>query len=106
MVFTGPRGGMVRRNNFNGTWHRARAAAGVPTLRFHDLRHLAATLAATTGATTRELMTRMGHASPRAALIYQHATRDRDLAIATALSDLRAAALLRLPERSSDTDAG
>ncbi|HUR17486.1 MAG TPA: hypothetical protein VMZ51_00940 [Acidimicrobiales bacterium] len=30
----------------------------------------------------------MGHASPRAALIYQHATRDRDAAIAAALSDL------------------
>jgi integrase len=66
MIFTGPRGGTVRRNNFHLTWHRARLAAGVPQLRFHDLRHLAATLAATTGATTRELMARMGHASPRA----------------------------------------
>nr|MDQ3640814.1 hypothetical protein [Actinomycetota bacterium] len=37
---------------------------------------------------TKELMARMGHSSPRAALIYQHATRDRDEAIATALSDL------------------
>lgn len=33
-------------------------------------------------------MARMGHLSPRAALIYQHATRDRDAAIARALSDL------------------
>ncbi|HSH58980.1 MAG TPA: hypothetical protein VK988_04930 [Acidimicrobiales bacterium] len=33
-------------------------------------------------------MARMGHSSPRAALIYQHATRDRDEAIASALSDL------------------
>ena len=29
----------------------------------------------------------MGHVSPRAALIYQHATRERDSAIAKALSD-------------------
>ena len=29
----------------------------------------------------------MGHASPRAALIYQHAIRERDIAIAGALSD-------------------
>jgi hypothetical protein len=28
------------------------------------------------GASLRELMTRMGHASPRAALIYQHANRE------------------------------
>ena len=33
----------------------------------------------------------MGHASARAALIYQHATRDRDAAIAAALSELIAA---------------
>jgi hypothetical protein len=33
-------------------------------------------------------MARMGQASPRAALIYQHATSDRDQAIASALSNL------------------
>ncbi len=32
-------------------------------------------------------MARMGHASARAALIYQHATMARDEAIAAALSD-------------------
>ena len=45
-------------------------------------------LAAATGASTKELMARMGHASMRAALIYQHATADRDQAIAAALSRL------------------
>ena len=60
----------------------------MPGVHFHDLRHLAATLAATTGATTKELMARMGHSSPRAALIYQHAVADRDQAIAEALSAL------------------
>jgi integrase len=54
----------------------------------HDLRHTGNTLAAGTGATLRELMTRMGHASSRAALIYQHATAERDRAIADALSEL------------------
>jgi hypothetical protein len=32
-------------------------------------------------------MTRMGHASPRAALIYQHATGERDRLIADALDE-------------------
>ncbi len=32
-------------------------------------------------------MARMGHASPRAALIYQHATQERDQAIAHALNE-------------------
>jgi integrase len=55
---------------------------------FHDLCHVGGTLAATTGARVKELMARLGHSSTRAALIYQHATRDRDKAIALALGDL------------------
>jgi hypothetical protein len=43
---------------------------------------------AVSGATTRELMARVGHASPAAALRYQHATEDRDTALAQALSGL------------------
>ena len=35
-----------------------------------------------------ELMARLGHSSTRAAMIYQHATRDRDEAIAKALGGL------------------
>jgi len=54
-------------------------------LHFHDLRHTGNTLAAATGASTRELMARMGHASAEAALRYQHATRERDDAIAAGL---------------------
>jgi hypothetical protein len=42
--------------------------------------------AAATGASTRELMSSMGHASPDAALRYQHATGERDKAIADALA--------------------
>ena len=33
-------------------------------------------------------MARLGHSSTRAAMIYQHATRDRDQAIAKALGGL------------------
>ncbi len=44
-----------------------------------------ATLAAATGATTKELMRRLGHSSPAAALLYQHAADDRDADIARAL---------------------
>jgi hypothetical protein len=40
------------------------------------------------GASTRELMYRMGHGSMRAALIYQHATSQRDREIADALQKL------------------
>jgi hypothetical protein len=39
-------------------------------------------------ASLKDLMARLGHSSTRAALIYQHATRDRDQAIAKALGGL------------------
>jgi integrase len=55
-------------------------------LHFHDLRGCAATLAAISGATTAELMRRLGHATPTQALRYQRATADRDAAVARALS--------------------
>ncbi|MER6416526.1 tyrosine-type recombinase/integrase, partial [Streptomyces humidus] len=85
-VFVGPQGGQLRRSNFRDDWVAARKAAGVTSeLHFHDLRHTGNTLASTAGASTRELMTRMGHSSSRAALIYQHMTSDRDRAIADRL---------------------
>jgi len=51
-------------------WLAARERAGVPHLRFHDLRHTGAVLAAQTGATLAELMGRLGHSTPAAAMRY------------------------------------
>jgi integrase len=88
-VFASPDGDALRRSNFNRrVWQPACQGAGLLGLRFHDLRHTGNTLAASTGASTKELMSRMGHASPRAALIYQHATSERDQVLAEALSRL------------------
>lgn len=69
-------------------YYKAREAAGRPDLRFHDLRHTGAVLAAQTGATLAELMGRLGHSTPGAAMRYQHAAKDRDMEIAKALSKL------------------
>jgi integrase len=69
-------------------WYPARDAAGRPDLRFHDLRHTGAVLAASTGATLAELMARLGHSTPGAAMRYQHAAKGRDAEIAAALSKL------------------
>jgi integrase len=88
-VFTSPDGNPLRRSNFNRrVWQPACAAVGIQGFRFHDLRHTGNTFAASTGASTKELMARMGHASPRAALIYQHASPERDRVLADALSRL------------------
>jgi integrase len=88
LVFVGTLGQPVRRASFYTAWMRATATSGLTGLRYHDLRHTGATLAAATGASTKELMARLGHASADAALRYQHATADRDQAIARALSGL------------------
>lgn len=69
-------------------FYPARKAAGRPDLRWHDLRHTGAVLAAQTGATLAELMGRLGHSTPAAALRYQHAAQGRDAQIAAALSRL------------------
>jgi integrase len=69
-----------------------RAEAGLPgippNLHLHDLRHAGLTLVAQGGATVKELMRRGGHASPAAALRYQHAAESRDQEIANQLDSL------------------
>jgi integrase len=88
LVFTGATGAVLRRSNFQRTckWTQAVAAVGLPGFHFHDLRHTGNTLASRTGASLADLMARMGHASTRAAMIYQHTARERDEHIADGLS--------------------
>ena len=86
-MFPNEHGQPLRRGNFNKSvrWAQSRERLGVPGLHLHDLRHAGNTLAAQSGASLRDLMTRMGHDSPAAALIYQHSSRASDEAIAEAL---------------------
>ena len=104
-VFVGERGAPVRLVIWQRDWTRARRALGLKGVRLHDLRHVAGTMAAATGASTKELMHRFGHASPRAALRYQHATAKRDEAIADGIDRILDAAqdeiggrVLRFPD--------
>ena len=71
-------------------YRKARAAAGRDDLRWHDLRHSGAVLAATAGATLAELMARLGHSTPAAAMRYQHAAEGRDHVVAAKMSKLAA----------------
>ncbi|WP_211215884.1 tyrosine-type recombinase/integrase [Catelliglobosispora koreensis] len=94
-LFIGQQGGVPRRRNFNRIWKRALKEAGIPQemdLHLHDLRHTGSTWSSRGGATLKELMSRIGHSSTRAAMIYQHADRERDQAIAAVLDELIASA--------------
>jgi len=78
----------LRGGNFGRAvkWMETVKAVGLPDgFHFHDLRHTGNNLAAATGASTRDLMHRMGHASMRAALLYQHANSERDREIAAGM---------------------
>ncbi|TQS29074.1 tyrosine recombinase XerC [Microbispora sp. KK1-11] len=88
LVFTGANGGILRRSNFRraAKWSETTKKLGVPGLHFHDLRHTGNTIAASAGASLRDLMARMGHDSVRAAMIYQHRTAEADHKIADVMN--------------------
>lgn len=86
LVFGTRSGGFLARSNASSMFQRAAERAGLPHTRIHWLRHTGATLAAATpGVTIADLQRRLGHASPAAALAYQHAVSERDSDIARAL---------------------
>jgi integrase len=74
-VFVGREGQPMRGDAIRQAFARARDRAGMTGFTFHDLRHTGQTLAASTGATIKDLMKRLGHASPAAAYRYLHAGR-------------------------------
>ena len=87
LLFTNTYGREVRASLWTPAWDTAREEAGVD-VRLHDLRHLAGTLTAQAGATLREIMDRLGHSSPQAAMRYQHVALERNERIARAIDDL------------------
>jgi integrase len=106
LLFTAQSGSYLTPGGLYDYFYPARLAAGRPDLRFHDLRHTGATLAAAAGGTIAELMRRLGHSTPGAAMRYQHAADDRDAAIAAALSEFHQAKAVTLrPRRSAPKGA-
>lgn len=86
LVFPNTEGGHVHHGSVYKVFKPARKAAGREDLRWHDLRHTGATMAAQAGATLAELMGRLGHSSAGVAMRYQHVAEDRDAALAAKLS--------------------
>ncbi|MBK8446308.1 MAG: tyrosine-type recombinase/integrase [Micropruina sp.] len=87
-LFPGQGGGHIWHSGMSSYFNKAKHAAGRDDLRWHDLRHTGATLAAQVGATTAELQARLGHSTTVAAQLYQHAAKDRDRLISERLSRL------------------
>ncbi|BBY54234.1 site-specific integrase [Mycobacterium koreense] len=90
LIFPAANGGHMQPSTLYRHWYKARSAASRDDLRWHDLRHSGAVLAAATGASLAELMARLGHSTPQAAMRYQHAAQGRDREIAALLSKIAA----------------
>ncbi|GAA0363917.1 hypothetical protein GCM10009530_12010 [Microbispora corallina] len=88
LVFTGANSGILRRSNFRRAvkWSETTRKLGVPGLHFHDLRHTGNSIAASAGASLRDLTARMGDDSVHAAMIYQHRTVEADHKIADVMN--------------------
>ena len=76
----------LRPSNFWVIYETARRRAGLTWVRFHDLRHFAATMFASTGASTKEIMSRGGWKSVAMVVRYEHASEERDAFLAQALN--------------------
>jgi Phage integrase family len=85
-LFVGATGERLRPSNFWVIWDAARKRAGLQWVRFHDLRHFAATMFASTGASTKEVMSRGGWKSVAMVVRYEHASDERDTLLAEVLT--------------------
>lgn len=104
LVFPTPRGKTLRSNNFKRrTYDPAVLAAGLPPgLWVHDLRHTAASLAISSGASVKSVQRMLGHASAKITLDVYAGLFDQDLDDVAARMDALIAAnrILTLPESS------
>jgi integrase len=63
LVFADPAGGFVHPDGFGKAFQRLLLEAGLPRIRFHDLRHTHATLALQAGINSRVVSERLGHST-------------------------------------------
>ena len=87
-LFVNKLGQRIRPQSFRSTFGTAAAKAGRPDVSPHQLRHFGGTMAARAGATTKELMDRLGHSTPDMAVHYQHTAADRPAEIAQGIGGL------------------
>ncbi|WP_235732416.1 tyrosine-type recombinase/integrase [Mycobacterium tuberculosis] len=88
LLVTTTQGQRLSKSAFTRSLKKGYRKIGRTDLRVHDLRAVGATYAAQSGATTKELMVRLGHTTPRMAMKYQMASEARDVEIAKRMSEL------------------
>jgi integrase len=84
-VFPARRGG--HRVSIREPWDAIRAAAGIPDVRLHDLRHTFASISASSGASLPLIGAMLGHASPTTTHRYTHLLDDPQRAAANRVAE-------------------
>ncbi|WP_216328038.1 site-specific integrase [Deinococcus aestuarii] len=88
-VFTAASGNYVQGRHLDRTYRALMEEAGVPRLRFHDLRHTAASLLMRRGVPPKVVADRLGHADASFTLkVYTHVYDDQRAAAALPMSEL------------------
>ncbi len=90
LVFTDTRGGPLHESNLlRRWWHPLLERAGLPRMRFHDLRHTHATLLLTQGVNPKVVQERLGHSQISMTLdVYSHVVPSLQRDAARRIDDL------------------
>jgi integrase len=96
LIFTTRRGGWIHPNNVSGYLRKDLEAAGLPRVRFHDLRHSLATIMALDGAHVAVIAGMLGHSSPVTTLnTYTHFVPGMQSMAVKRLNEMFPASLVR-----------
>ena len=89
LVFTTPRGTPHDPRNVSCEFHHDLQAVGLPTMRLHDLRHIAASMVLAEGASLVDVMRMLGHTSIAVTIdTYGHLVEGRSRELADVMDRL------------------
>ncbi|MFB9992670.1 tyrosine-type recombinase/integrase [Deinococcus oregonensis] len=104
-VFASASGGYVEPRHLRRVYLRFMAQAGVPVIRFHDLRHTAASLLIRQGVSAKLVADRLGHTDAAFTLrVYTHVFDDQRAEAALPLAQLLASTPVRRPSMPQPTN--
>ncbi|WP_155300742.1 site-specific integrase [Deinococcus kurensis] len=107
LVFTAASGQFVQGRHLDRTYRALTEEAGVPRIRFHDLRHTAASLLMRRGVAPKVVADRLGHADASFTLkVYTHVYGDQRAAAALPLGELLESGVSAAGSRPADPAQG